>query len=77
MFFSHFSITNQLPGFSISRLANVEGFLMYIYTLKVILNVTFKFIKYIKYIKFLMFIYIYIHIKGYIYIKAILNVDIM
>ena len=52
---------------------------MYIYTLKVILNLTFEFIKYIKYIKFLMFIYIYIytHIKGYIYIKAILNVDIM
>ena len=41
------------------------------YTLKVTLNVTFKFIKYIKFL-----MYICIYIKGYIYIKFVLNVNI-
>ena len=61
-------------------------FLMYIYTLKVTLKVTFKFIKYIKFYKtFILntlntFSYkifnAYIYIKVYIYINVILNVNI-
>ena len=47
-----FAIANQLPGFSISRLANVEDFFnVYIYIY--IYIYIFKFIKYIKFYKIL------------------------
>ena len=55
--FSHiFATANQLPGFSISRLADMEDFLMYIYFVNVNINVSinnysFKYICVVCYLK--------------------------